>query len=144
MFIVFYTVKIVYNFFHIWLSLWHTRVKYVYTYICISVHKYVHMHIYMCTHACMCVCMSVPIRQHGVITQTTTIETFNSTKTSNPTYHIVLITLYKTSAALQMSQLYFSLADFWSWLELRQYQPSGICIEPMCADILMNGDDKKK
>jgi len=29
-------------------------------------------------------------------------------------------------------------------MELRQYQPSGICIGPMFADILMNGDDKNE
>jgi hypothetical protein len=41
--------------------------------------------------------------------------TFTSTKTSNPTYHIVLITLFKTSpGAVQMSQLYYSFADFCS------------------------------
>ena len=82
MFIVFYTVKIVY--------------------ICVV--------ITFSASDCLCdtrihrVCVLVPIRQHGVITQTTTIGTFTSTKTSNPMYHIVLITLLKASpGALQMS-----------------------------------------
>ena len=130
MFIVFYTVKIVYiciiMTFSTSFCLCDTWIHFLCLFgvcVCACVHLFVYV--------CMYVCMLVPIRQHGVIIQTTTIGTFTSTKTLNPTYHPLLITLFKPSpGALQVSAVLQS-CRLLSWTELRQYQPSGICIVPM-------------
>jgi hypothetical protein len=92
----------------------------------------------------VCACTLVPIRQHGVITQAITTGIFTSTKTSNPTYYIVLATFsrhllvfYKCLSLLQSCRLL--------QLNVTEAEPAFWYLHrAMCADIMMNGDDKNK
>jgi len=87
----------------------------------------------------------VPIRQHGVITQTNTIRTFTSTKTlksyiphcAGNTFQDISWCSTNVSAVLQSCRLL--------QLNITEAKPAFWYLHwPMCANILINGDDKNE